>query len=204
MTPYGLSTERASWKIKVPSPAMTVFLMPAPIWSCSVKSKNLSRPTSAATTPTARQCLSSRIAATNGSTNAYSARHPTGHATPRRRPSSRQTPRAAGGPAHVGDRAAEVVVTRERRRFAQDRLLAAPLNRPSLVERDRAEGAVRHAAAVVAESGGVLSHSSIVAREFGIPCVVSAPGACDIPPGSEVVVDGLAGTVTVVRRGAAA
>lgn len=59
----------------------------------------------------------------------------------------------------------------------------------------------RHASAVVAESGGVLSHSSIVAREFGIPCVVSAAGACDIPPGSEVVVDGLAGTVSIVRRG---
>ena len=33
------------------------------------------------------------------------------------------------------------------------------------------------AGAVVAESGGMLSHSSIVAREYQIPAVVSVPGA---------------------------
>ena len=54
------------------------------------------------------------------------------------------------------------------------------------------------AAAVVAEAGGILSHSSIVAREYGIPCVVSVHGACDaIPDGATVVVDGMAGTVLV-------
>jgi pyruvate,water dikinase len=54
------------------------------------------------------------------------------------------------------------------------------------------------AGAIVAEAGGMLSHSSIVAREFGIPCVVSAAGACDLPDGTEVVVDGYEGVVTVV------
>ena len=34
------------------------------------------------------------------------------------------------------------------------------------------------AGAVIAESGGMLSHSSIVAREYNIPAVVSVPGAC--------------------------
>lgn len=61
----------------------------------------------------------------------------------------------------------------------------------------------RHASAVVAESGGVLSHASIVAREHGIPCVVSAAGACDLPPGADLVVDGSAGIVSVVGEGAA-
>jgi pyruvate,water dikinase len=55
------------------------------------------------------------------------------------------------------------------------------------------------AAGIVAEAGGMLSHSSIVAREFGIPCVVSVAGACDLPDGVDVVVDGYEGTVTVLR-----
>ncbi len=53
------------------------------------------------------------------------------------------------------------------------------------------------AGAVVAESGGMLSHSSIVARELGIPCVVSVNGALAIPDGRMVHVDGFAGVVTI-------
>jgi pyruvate,water dikinase len=53
------------------------------------------------------------------------------------------------------------------------------------------------AGAVVAESGGMLSHSSIVAREYRIPCVVSVAGATSLPDGATVVVDGYAGTVVV-------
>ena len=56
------------------------------------------------------------------------------------------------------------------------------------------------AGAVVAESGGILSHSSIVAREYGIPCVVSVSGACNLPEGSEVIVDGFEGTINIVRE----
>ena len=53
------------------------------------------------------------------------------------------------------------------------------------------------AGAVVAESGGLLSHSSIVAREYGIPCVVSVRDAMSIPDGSLVVVDAYRGIVTL-------
>jgi pyruvate,water dikinase len=53
------------------------------------------------------------------------------------------------------------------------------------------------AGAVVAEAGGMLSHSSIVAREYGIPCVVSVTGALEIPDGAIVVVDGYTGIVDV-------
>ena len=54
------------------------------------------------------------------------------------------------------------------------------------------------AAGVVAEAGGILSHASIVAREYGIPCIVSVRAACSvIPDGATVVVDGMAGTVVV-------
>jgi pyruvate,water dikinase len=51
------------------------------------------------------------------------------------------------------------------------------------------------AGAVVAESGGMLSHSSIIAREYGIPAVVSVAGACQIEEGKMVSVDGYRGTI---------
>lgn len=50
---------------------------------------------------------------------------------------------------------------------------------------------------MVAESGGILSHSSIVAREYGIPCVVSVGAAMAIPDGVTAVVDGYRGSVTL-------
>ena len=53
--------------------------------------------------------------------------------------------------------------------------------------------------AIVTDSGGLLSHSAIVAREYGIPGVVGTRTATDrIPDGSRVRVDGDAGEVTVV------
>jgi pyruvate,water dikinase len=53
------------------------------------------------------------------------------------------------------------------------------------------------AGAVVAESGGILSHSSIIAREYGIPAVVSVPGACQLADGTLVTVDGYRGDIIV-------
>jgi phosphohistidine swiveling domain-containing protein len=51
------------------------------------------------------------------------------------------------------------------------------------------------AGAVISESGGMLSHSSIIAREFKLPCVVSVPQACLIPDETLVTVDGYKGEV---------
>jgi len=51
------------------------------------------------------------------------------------------------------------------------------------------------AGAVVAESGGILSHSSIVAREYRIPAVVSVSGACRIADGAMITVNGYTGDV---------
>jgi pyruvate,water dikinase len=53
------------------------------------------------------------------------------------------------------------------------------------------------ARAVVAESGGILSHSSIIAREYGIPAVVSVPGACRLVEGTLVTVDGYLGEIHI-------
>ena len=55
------------------------------------------------------------------------------------------------------------------------------------------------AGAIVAESGGFLSHTSIVAREYGIPAVVSVTGAMRaLKDGDVVTVDGYNGSITVV------
>jgi pyruvate,water dikinase len=54
------------------------------------------------------------------------------------------------------------------------------------------------AAAVVTDSGGVLSHSAICAREYAIPAVVATQVATHmIPDGATITVDGAAGTVRI-------
>jgi phosphohistidine swiveling domain-containing protein len=53
---------------------------------------------------------------------------------------------------------------------------------------------------LVAETGSVLSHLAILARELGVPTVVGVAGALDrFPAGTVVVVDGAAGEVTAVE-----
>lgn len=53
------------------------------------------------------------------------------------------------------------------------------------------------AGALISESGGILSHGSIIAREFGIPAVVSVENATQIADDSQVTVDGYQGTISV-------
>ena len=56
------------------------------------------------------------------------------------------------------------------------------------------------AGAVVTNTGGILSHSAIVAREYAIPCVVGTRDATDqIADGTTITVDGGTGTVTIER-----
>jgi phosphohistidine swiveling domain-containing protein len=56
------------------------------------------------------------------------------------------------------------------------------------------------AAAVVTDTGGILSHSAVVAREYGIPAVVGAGDAtAAIHDGDVVEVDGDAGVVRILR-----
>ncbi len=51
--------------------------------------------------------------------------------------------------------------------------------------------------ALVTSEGGPTSHTAILARALGIPAVVGTPGATSIPDGTVVLVDGVAGTVTL-------
>ena len=57
------------------------------------------------------------------------------------------------------------------------------------------------AAAVVTDTGGVLAHTSLVAREYGIPAVVGTGDATvRLRDGQVVTVDGDAGVVQVQPR----
>lgn len=57
------------------------------------------------------------------------------------------------------------------------------------------------AKAVVTEMGGVLSHASIVAREYGTPCVVNVQGIIDaLNDGDLIEVDGTSGLVRILTE----
>ena len=53
--------------------------------------------------------------------------------------------------------------------------------------------------AVVTDIGGMMSHAAIICREYGLPAVTGAGSATvNIQTGDRVVVDGDAGTVSIV------
>lgn len=51
--------------------------------------------------------------------------------------------------------------------------------------------------ALVTRLGGPTSHTAIIARQLGIPCVVAVAGLDEIEPGATVLVDGTAGRIEV-------
>ena len=54
-------------------------------------------------------------------------------------------------------------------------------------------------AGLVAETGGTLSHLAILAREHGVPTVVAVHDAVRrFPPGTQLVVDGTTGDVSML------
>lgn len=53
------------------------------------------------------------------------------------------------------------------------------------------------AGAIISESGGMLSHCSIIAREMGIPALVSVENACSLTENITVTVDGSNGILTI-------
>ena len=57
------------------------------------------------------------------------------------------------------------------------------------------------AGAVIAESGGLLSHSSIIAREYQIPAVVSVANCMQLEDGETVSINGFTGEVILLSRG---
>jgi phosphoenolpyruvate-protein phosphotransferase (PTS system enzyme I) len=55
----------------------------------------------------------------------------------------------------------------------------------------------RRTLAIATTLGGPTSHTAIIARQLGIPCVVAVAGLDDVPAGATVLVDGSTGQVEV-------
>jgi phosphohistidine swiveling domain-containing protein len=61
------------------------------------------------------------------------------------------------------------------------------------------------ASGLIVERGSPLSHSAVVAREFGLPTVVGVPGVTRILANGEIVrMDGAAGLVQRLKHGSSA
>lgn len=101
-----------------------------------------------------------------------------------------------GVPASPGRYSGPVRVVRDETEFAKLRagdVLVAPTTSPPW------SVLFLHAGAVVTDGGGVLSHTAVIAREYGIPAVLATGVAtrrlCD---GDPVSVDGTTGVVAMV------
>ncbi len=100
----------------------------------------------------------------------------------------------SGVPASGGRVTGPVRVIREPAEFGSLRsgdVLVCPYTNPTWTS------LFQRAAAVVVDSGGILSHAAIVAREYGIPAVMATGGGTRVlANGQQVTVDGDTGRVT--------
>lgn len=84
-------------------------------------------------------------------------------------------------------------------RLVDGEVLVAPLTNPDWMP------AVRRAAALVTDTGGITCHAAIVARELGVPAVVGTrSGTRTLTDGDVVTVDGSSGRVWAGRHGESA
>ena len=98
-----------------------------------------------------------------------------------------------GAPGRVIGRARIVTDTENPDVLEPGDILVAPITDPSWTPLFLA------AAGVVVDVGAVMSHSVIVSRDLGIPCVVSVTDASMIiPDGALIEIDGDVGTVTIL------
>ena len=103
----------------------------------------------------------------------------------------------AGMPTSAGrvEGIARVILDPGRESLAKGEILIAPFTDPGWTP------LFLNAAALVAEVGGLLTHGSIVAREYGIPAVVGVENATKvIKTGQRIVVDGNQGWVQILDR----
>jgi phosphoenolpyruvate synthase/pyruvate phosphate dikinase len=80
-------------------------------------------------------------------------------------------------------------------RFKEGDIMVTTMTQPTMVS------LARKAAAIVTNEGGITSHASILAREYGIPCIVGTRTATFvIKDGDEIEVDADKGVVKVIKR----
>jgi len=88
-----------------------------------------------------------------------------------------------------------IMTTADMPKMKQGDVLVAVSTNPDVVP------AMKKAAAIVTEQGGVTCHAAIVSRELGIPCVIGTKIATRaLRDGDEVEVDAAKGIVKLVSR----
>ena len=98
---------------------------------------------------------------------------------------------ASGG--EVTGEACVIMNESEMPNFTPGKILIAPYMNPGW------SPLISMAKAIVTDTGGVMSHGSIIAREFGIPCIVSVHGAtAKIKTGDHLQINGAQGTVRIL------
>ena len=96
----------------------------------------------------------------------------------------------AASPGRATGRVRVLLSPSEGVRMVDGEVLVAPLTNPDWMP------AVRRAAALVTDTGGVTCHAAIVARELGVPAVVGTrSGTRTLTDGQEVTVDGNTGRI---------
>jgi phosphoenolpyruvate synthase/pyruvate phosphate dikinase len=79
--------------------------------------------------------------------------------------------------------------------FPEGAIMVAGQTRPMLVP------AIKRAAAIVTDEGGITSHAAIVAREFQKPCIIGTKIATEfLHDGDEVIVDANKGVITILTK----
>lgn len=103
-----------------------------------------------------------------------------------------------GDCASPGNARGEVAVinkVKDMQKMAEGKVLVSTATNPDLVP------AIKKAAVIVTDTGGITCHASIVSRELNIPCVIGTKIATKILKDGDVVdVDATHGKVTIVSR----
>ncbi len=107
-----------------------------------------------------------------------------------------ETYRGVGVSAGIASGKARVLLKpSEARRSDRDYILVCPSTDPAWTP------LFLHAAGLVMERGGILSHGAVVAREYGVPAVANIPNATQcITDGQMLHIDGNTGTVSILRE----
>lgn len=87
-----------------------------------------------------------------------------------------------------------IQIEEDLKRFKKGEILVTTMTQPSIVS------AMKKAAAIVTDQGGMTSHAAVLAREFGIPCIVGTVTATQIfKDGDLVEVDANQGFVRIIE-----
>jgi pyruvate,water dikinase len=83
----------------------------------------------------------------------------------------------------------------EAKHLTKGEILVTSMTSPDFIS------AIKKAAAIVTNEGGILCHAAIVSREFGIPCIVGTGIATkSIKNGDLIEVDANHGFVRILKR----